>query len=109
MSTTVGVTKTTSSVSLFWKRLERNSAPSTGMSPSSGTLSMLVEFSRWIRPLSTMVSPLRTLNSVVVLRDSRAGPEGVETDGSIWLNSVSMRARITPLGSTLGWISNRTP
>ena len=30
-----------------------------------------------------MVSPLRTLNSVLVLRESNAGPDGVLTEASI--------------------------
>ena len=43
---TVGVTKMTNSVSLFWNFFDLNKAPKTGISPKKGTLSTLLAFSR---------------------------------------------------------------
>src|SRR6218665_574494 len=90
---TVGVTNTTSSVSSFLKRLERNRAPSTGRSPRNGTLSMFWLVLRDISPDSTMVSPFCTLNSVKVRRTLSAGPAAVEMEGSMLLTSLSISAR----------------
>ena len=56
-----------------------------------------------------MVSPLRALNSVRVLRVSSAGPLAVLTDGSIELTSESMTARMMPSRPILGSTSSLMP
>ena len=105
--------RTTSSVSLFWYRVLRNSVPKIGTSPSSGTACLVACTLLLSSPASTNVWPSPSSTSVVSRRVVKAGTFVPAMDTplarSMSLTSGVTRTRIRPSPSTMGVARSSTP
>ena len=83
----------TSSDSLRWKRVERNSGPSTGRSPRPGTLSRLLRVVLEIRPPIAKLWPLPSSTVVSARRvDSAGNDQVVQLDRTLVAEVADLRA-----------------
>ncbi|MNE85077.1 hypothetical protein D3C80_1820340 [compost metagenome] len=79
------------------------------MLPSSGTLSTALDASALTSPEIASVSPARIEVSEVVRRVRKAGKPPNDTDGSIWLISVSSVVEMTLSTFTAGRMLSLMP
>ncbi len=103
----------TSSVSSFWKALERNRAPRIGMSPMPGMVPMLVPKVLRMRPPMAKLWPLASSTTVSAERVVRPGMftpfMSMPLAGVISLTSGRTWMLMRLFDSTVGWNSRLAP